>query len=438
MSAFPASPQPAPDAPRLVTEPAPPPRSKTPIFFFLILLLAGAVWYFRPRQEKPARTPAVRTIKAAHGAIESILRIGGTITASRFANITVPVLQAPDTGRGLTLMHLVSSGKLVKEGEVLAEIDAQDMRDHLDDVEAGLVQAELDVKKLKSVQLAQMEALQQKLRSTRGDLLKAKEDLKSSEVRSAIVAEGFRLSVEEAQAAYDELSQEIPLMRQRQQAEMNVSLLALEQQMRHRNRHQHDIERCRIKSPIDGMVVLRTTNRNGELTQIQDGERVAPGQPVMRVVDPGSMQLDADVNQTEIELLHLGQQATLHFDAFPGIVLAGRVQAVGALAIGGRRMNYYIRRIPVRVAIAKQDTRVIPDLSASADVATSGPAEGLIVPREAVAETAGKNVVYVRQDGEFSPREVEIAGENNTHMAVTGGLHEGEEIAADAHSVTLP
>src|SRR5215471_14654245 len=188
MAAFPSSPQPSTEAPKLVPAPERP-RSKGPIFFFLILFTATAIWYFRPKQEKPGKTVAVSTIKPVRGAIEAVRRIGGSITAGRFANITVPILQAPDTGRGMTLMHLAASGSLVKEGELLAEIDAQDMKDHLDDVEATLVQAELDIKKLKSVQAAQMEALQQKLRSTRGDLLKAREDLKSSEVRSAIVAE---------------------------------------------------------------------------------------------------------------------------------------------------------------------------------------------------------------------------------------------------------
>jgi len=437
MSAFATSPQPTPEGPRAIPDPKPP-RNKGPLFVFLVLLIAGAVWYFRPQEEKPVKTAAVRTVHPVRGSIESTRRIAGSITAGRFANITVPILQAPDTGRGMTLMHLAASGSLVREGDLLAEIDAQDMRDHLDDVEASLRQAELDMKKLKTVQLAQMEALRQKLRSTRGDLLKAKEDLRSSSVRSAIVAEGYKLSVAEAQAAYDELVQEIPLLQQSQAAEMNISLVSLDQQTRHRNRHRHDIEKCRIKSPIDGMVVLRTTNRNGEITQIQDGELVSPGQPVMRIVDPNSMQLDASINQAEVELVHLGQPATIHFDAFPDIVLPGEVQAVGALAVGSRRLNYYIRNIPVRVAIRKHDRRVIPDLSGSADIVTERPAEGLIVPREAVAESSGKSVVYVRQDGEFAPREVEIGGENNTHVALTSGVREGDEIALDAHSVNVP
>jgi hypothetical protein len=158
----------------------------------------------------------------------------------------------------------------------------------------------------------------------------------------------------------------------------------------------------------------------------------------MRVVDPGSMQLEAMMNQSEVELVRLGQRATIRFDAFPDIVLGGEVESVGAMAIGGRRTNYHVRRIPVRVAIRKSDPRVIPDLSASADILTSDTAEGLVVPRESVTETSGKSMVYVRQDAGFIAREVEISGENNTQFAVASGLREGDEIALDPHAVILP
>jgi cobalt-zinc-cadmium efflux system membrane fusion protein len=181
------------------------------------------------------------------------------------------------------------------------------------------------------------------------------------------------------------------------------------------------------------MVVLQTASRNGELTQIQVGERVSPGQPFMRVVDPASMQLEGLMSQTEAEIVRLGQPATVRFDAFPDIVLHGKVRAVGALAFSGRRTNYFIRRIPVRVSIDNPDTRVIPDLSASADVVVSGVAEGIIVPREAVQEEAGKSVVYVRSEQGFNARPVEVAGENNTHLALASGGKDGEEVAVAPH-----
>ena len=437
MAALPGTPQTPTPAPVLVPAKPPAPRNKGPIYFIVIVLLAGAAWHFWPQQEKRLRVTSIATVKALHGSITGTRRIAGSITAGRFANITVPRLQAPDQGRGLTLTYLASSGGMVKKGDLLAEIDSQDMRDHLDDVEAMVVQADLDIKKKKTVQLAQMEAMQQRLRAARADLLKAREDMKALDVLSTISQEQLKLSLEEYQASYNELAAEIPLEEESLRADMNVSQLAYEQVVRHRNRHRNDIARCRIISPIGGMAVLQTTMRNGEPNQIQVGERVYSGQPIMRVVDPGSMQLDAQMSQSEAELVRLGQPATLHFDAFPEIVLPGKVEAVGALALTGRRQNYYVRHIDVRVSIGRNDTRVIPDLSASADVVTSA-AQGLIVPREAVAEAAGKSVVYVRQEAGFSPREVEIAGESNTQVAVSGGLREGEEIARDPHSVTLP
>jgi HlyD family secretion protein len=135
------------------------------------------------------------------------------------------------------------------------------------------------------------------------------------------------------------------------------------------------------------------------------------------------------MNQAESEIVRLGQRAVVRFDAFPEIVVKGRVQSVGALALGGRRVNFNVRSVVVRLVLETVDPRVIPDLSASADVATLVPAGGLIVPREALSGSGGKTIVYVKQGDAFVPREVEIAGATSTQAAITSGIQEGEEIA---------
>ena len=48
------------------------------------------------------------------------------------------------------------------------------------------------------------------------------------------------------------------------------------------------------------------------------------------------------------------------FDAFPGLTMKGRIYSIAALASGGWRQNYFIRSIPVRVAIEGSDPRLIP------------------------------------------------------------------------------
>ena len=127
--------------------------------------------------------------------------------------------------------------------------------------------------------------------------------------------------------------------------------------------------------------------------QVQEGDEVDPGQPFMKVVDTAGMMVEGNINQAESELVHIGQRADVGFDAFPALHLKGRVESVGALAVGGWRQNYYIRSIPVKIVLESPDARVIPDLSAFGDVVLSRQQDALIVPAEAVRTSDGKPVV---------------------------------------------
>src|SRR5439155_18606916 len=117
-----------------------------------------------------------------------------------------------------------------------------------------------------------------------------------------------------------------------------------------------------------GQVILRQLYRNGEQTQVRQGDEVFPGMVFMKVVDLSNMQVEASVSQTDSELVRLGQKAVVRFDAYPGLILDAKVEAVGMMASSNRRVNYNVRRVPVRIALDSTDPRVIPDLTANADV----------------------------------------------------------------------
>src|SRR5438105_4361018 len=94
MSALANAPQPSPDSAGLSIVPdipAPPKRSRAPIYFGLIVLIAGAAWYLRPQQEKTLKTAGIHTVRAVRGTVASTRRVAGSITAGRFANIVVPL-----------------------------------------------------------------------------------------------------------------------------------------------------------------------------------------------------------------------------------------------------------------------------------------------------------------------------------------------------------
>jgi multidrug efflux pump subunit AcrA (membrane-fusion protein) len=109
--------------------------------------------------------------------------------------------------------------------------------------------------------------------------------------------------------------------------------------------------------------------------------------------------------------------------------MSGQVTALGAMGVGGGRQNYYVRSIPVRVAIDGNDPRVIPDLSGAADVILEEKPNVLLAPLASVHSRDGKHYLYVRNGQRFERREVQLGTRNDIEVTVVSGLQAGDEIA---------
>jgi hypothetical protein len=184
-----------------------------------------------------------------------------------------------------------------------------------------------------------------------------------------------------------------------------------------------------MKAPMAGLVVMQQIFRGGEMAQIQQGDQVTPGQALMKIVDPASMQVEASISQSQSGYLRIGQQATVGLDAFPELRLRGRVYSIGALATRGHRESYFVRSVPVRVVLEGADPRVIPDLSAWADIEIERADNVLLLPREAVHADNGQAVVFVKKADQFEKRDVALGLGNHVQVAVLEGLRAGEEVA---------
>ncbi len=168
------------------------------------------------------------------------------------------------------------------------------------------------------------------------------------------------------------------------------------------------------------------------MATISEGDQVYPGQPILKVVDLSSMQVEGTVNQAESEDFRIGQPAKVTLDAFPGLEFKGKVYSIGALAVGGRMQNFYVRNIPVRVAIEGLDPRLIPDLSASADVVIdkSDP-NSILVPLNAIRQEGKKSYVYVKKGQAFERREVELGFRDAIQAIALAGVSVGDELRID-------
>lgn len=90
----------------------------------------------------------------------------------------------------------------------------------------------------------------------------------------------------------------------------------------------------------------------------------------------------------------------------------------------------WVRKVPIEIEILSHDDRILPDLSASADIQLARRDDEMVVPRAAVGMSGGRAAVWVREGEAFVARPVEIGPLSDTEAVVLSGLTEGEIIAA--------
>jgi len=407
-------------------------RKWLPILGLLLLLGAVAAWWAlrQPKQAAPAAgTPVVvRTATATTGNLNHTIRVTGQTAAIDFANITAPILRGPDANREMILLEVAPSGSWVKKGTKIAQIDAQSLVDHLDDLADTIKTAEADVHKREAEQSIEMENLMQTLRQTKADADKARLEYNGSETQTDIQRQLLKLTLDEADARYKQAQGDIADKKASHTAELKILQYTLVRHTRHRDRHANDLKAFTIHAAMDGLIVMQQIWRGSEMGQVQLGDRLAPGQPFMKVVNTKKMQVEGNVNQTESSDFRVGQPARIKLDAFGGLEFDGRVHSIGALAAGGFRQSYYVRNVPIRIAIIGNDPRLIPDLSASSDVSVASAANQVIVPLSALSNEGGKTVVYVKGAETFEPREVTTGLRSETSVAIASGLKAGEVV----------
>ncbi len=126
-------------------------------------------------------------------------------------------------------------------------------------------------------------------------------------------------------------------------------------------------DRASIRAPAAG-VLVRTT--------AVPGAPVAPGQPLAYLADLRRLYVVANVEETRIALVRVGQEVDVRTDAYPGVSLQGRVRSLGLATTGtfsllplqsGGSFTKVVQRVPVKVELVSPPAgvRLLPGLSAT-------------------------------------------------------------------------
>lgn len=142
------------------------------------------------------------------------------------------------------------------------------------------------------------------------------------------------------------------------------------------------LDKTILRAPIDGVI----TELNAEVGEIVlVGTMNNPGTVIMTVSDLSEIEVEAEVDETDIASVRLGQKAAINVDAFPDTVFKGIVTKVGNSArVSGFSSQDQITNFIVNVQFVETYSHVKPGMTAEVDITTAEHFDVLKVPIQAV------------------------------------------------------
>jgi multidrug resistance efflux pump len=307
-----------------------------------------------------------------------VLRLKGTTQAVRTRSIQAPLLAGEKEGT-LTITNLRAAGSSVKQGDILVEFDRQaQLRDYLDKQAQNSKLAD-DVLQEEAKEEAARAKDETEIRVAEGDLAKAELEMQKLELLSRIDAETARETLEEAKATLDQLKETFSLKRKTAQASIRILEIQRDRARETMLHAQANAALMQVHSPINGIVVLNTIWKQGNIGEVQEGDQVRPGVPFMQVVDPSEMEVQVPVNQQDVLALHDGEKARVHLDAYPDLVCPAQLEVIDPMGRTGD-FSQKVRTFSAIWSIMCTDPRLLPGLSAAVDTV---PAGGINIAKDA-------------------------------------------------------
>jgi HlyD family secretion protein len=289
------------------------------------------------------------------------VRATGTIQAVRASSIQVPQITGQN-GR-LTLVRLIPNGAVVKQGDLLAEFDRTPQMDAARDAQAKYEDLAQQVKQKDAENLSKAEKRTAELRQAEADLAKAHIELRKGPILSDIDRLKNEAKAESAVARVESLKKIAKDRTIAEAAALRVLQLQMERQKVALDRAKNNSEKLVIHAPLAGMVALENIWRQGSMGHAQEGDQLYNGQPLLKIFDPGEMEVRAMVGEPDGSVLHAGATATVYLDAYPDAVFHARFHSASPVATSA--IGSPIKNFTARFRLDRVDPRLLPDLSAA-------------------------------------------------------------------------
>ena len=350
----------------------------------LVVAAAALILWARRSGGVTIRPPEVTTTRIAlvtPTQASTVLTASGYIVARSKAEIS------PKTVGRIAWLNL-EEGQRVKKGELVARLESQELEAQ------------------KKQYLATKDQVVAQLDNAKRDRDRAK----------ALLAEKIG-----TQQAFDSADAQV--------LSLAAQIASIDQQVRYT---EELIKNAEIYAPIDGVVTVKKAFLGETVAPQGFGGAGSAGATFAIIVDLGSLEMEADINEQNLGKLSLGQPAQVTLDAYPDRPYKARLRQIVPTA--DRQKG----SVKVKVELLDRDSRVLPEMSCRVVFIDpqAKPAEGakskVMVPAASVVEVDGKKGALFVQGDRAVFRPLGLGPAAGSQIEVASGASGGEEVVADA------
>lgn len=366
-------------------------RIKRNLYYIIGLILTTIliIWLLITGKLTPSLSVEVTTVKQIYPSQAiTILNASGYVVAQRKASVASKIT-------GLLTSINVEEGSKVKAGEIIARLENEDVLAEIKRAEANLIASRFNLEQAKAeLTDATLTYNRNKELIDKGYISKAEFD--SSEARYNKALAG--VSQAEANVKANE-------------AQLQSAKVAYEYTL--------------IRAPFDAIVLTKNADVGDIVTPI--GAAADAKAAVVTIADMNSLQVEADVSESNIYMIKIGQPCEIQLDALPEKRFRGKVHMIVPT------VDRTKATLMVKISFIDNDPRILPDMSAkvsflSKELDDKENTPLLAINKDALVYEQGKIYVYVIQKNKAIKKEIITGREFADLIEVKKGISAGETI----------
>jgi multidrug efflux pump subunit AcrA (membrane-fusion protein) len=315
----------------------------------------------------------------------------------------------------------VHIGDIVKQGQVIAQIDRTDFLQKVKEIEAKVAQAKAQLNEIETgTRAEELRQAEEAVRQAQSRFENAKlqhervEALYKREVISKKERDISDMDYIVAEAQLASSQQQLKLLREGARQEVkDASQAKLKEMEAILEQERTRLQNAKIVAPFRGEISRK---------YVDAGALVSASTPLVSLVHTDTLKIIANFLERDVPLLRVGMKAKIRVESYPGKIFEGRVEKINSA------LDLSTRTLQAEIYIPNSDRSLKPGMFSNVEVVLLEKPQTLMIPREAVIETGGEWCVFIVEEKQAVRRRVTLGYEQDRLVEVLTGLNEGDRV----------